>query len=50
MEPVIRREVGVEAAPGEYGERVLTSEALDFVGALHGEFEDRRRALLARRR
>lgn len=50
MEPVIRREVGVEAAPGEYGERVLTSEALDFVGALHREFEDRRRALLARRR
>ena len=30
--------------------RVLTSDALDFVGGLHAEFAERRRELLQRRR
>lgn len=39
-------QIEISGARGELTERVLTPEALDFVAALHDEFEPRRRALL----
>jgi malate synthase len=49
MAQVTLQGVRVTAEAGPSGGRVLTPEALSFVAALHHEFEDRRRALLARR-
>ena len=42
-------EIEVEGARDETADRVLTPEALEFVAALHEEFEPRRRALLEAR-
>jgi malate synthase len=42
-------EIEVVGARDEATERVLTAEALEFVAALHEEFEPRRRSLLAAR-
>jgi len=42
-------EIEVAGARDEVADRVLTPEALEFVAALHGEFEPRRRAILKAR-
>src|ERR687897_1141853 len=42
-------EIEVAGARDETADRVLTPEALEFVAALHDEFEPRRRALLEAR-
>src|ERR687897_3708917 len=42
-------EIEVAGARDEAADRVLTPEALEFVAALHDEFESRRRALLEAR-
>jgi len=42
-------EIEVVGARDDAADRVLTPEALEFVAALHGEFEPRRRALLEAR-
>src|SRR5437763_11765920 len=50
MTPTVSSEVRVVGPPTGQSGRVLTPDALAFVGRLHAEFAERRQTLLRRRR
>lgn len=47
--PITLNNITITATPVRYQEQILTSEALDFLSALHTAFEPRRAELMQRR-